>query len=123
MARTLVATILEDHLAGGGLESGREIALRVDQTLLQDATGTMACLQFEELGLDRHAREFAVKGDGREKSDFNVLLRVAERQIRLPDHLDQGAAKAAQYALRRQRAARGALAEHEPHARYGSACE
>src|SRR3954469_10065198 len=50
--QTLTAKIIADHLAG---ESDEEIALRVDQILLEDATGTMACLQFERLGLDRVA--------------------------------------------------------------------
>src|SRR3954468_12465740 len=51
-ARTLTAKIIADHLAG---ESEEEIELRVDQILLEDATGTMACLQFERLGVDRVA--------------------------------------------------------------------
>src|SRR6185436_12860293 len=51
-ARTLTRKIIDDHLAG---ESAEEIELRVDQILLEDATGTMACLQFEQLGLDRVA--------------------------------------------------------------------
>jgi aconitate hydratase len=50
--RTLTAKIIAEHLAG---ESEEEIELRVDQILLEDATGTMACLQFEQLGLDRVA--------------------------------------------------------------------
>ena len=49
---TLTAKIIADHLAG---ENDEEIELRVDQILLEDATGTMACLQFEQLGLDRVA--------------------------------------------------------------------
>ncbi len=49
---TLTQRIIHDHLAGG---SDEEIELRVDQILLEDATGTMACLQFERLGLDRVA--------------------------------------------------------------------
>ena len=49
-ARTLTQKIIDDHLAG---ESDEELELRVDQILLEDATGTMACLQFERLGLDR----------------------------------------------------------------------
>src|SRR5438477_880200 len=49
-ARTLTAKIIQDHLAGSS-----EDELRVDQILLEDATGTMACLQFERLGLDRVA--------------------------------------------------------------------
>jgi aconitate hydratase len=46
---------------GGRLEVGHDIAVRVDQTLLQDATGTMACLQFEQLGLDRVRVPLAVQ--------------------------------------------------------------
>src|SRR5437868_14367938 len=44
---SLARTILEDHLERGDLTPGSEIALRVDQTLAQDATGTMAMMQFE----------------------------------------------------------------------------
>jgi aconitate hydratase len=51
-ARTLTEKIVAEHLAG---ENEEEIELRVDQILLEDATGTMACLQFEQLGLDRVA--------------------------------------------------------------------
>ena len=51
-ARTLTAKIIHDHLAG---ETEEELELRVDQILLEDATGTMACLQFERLGLERVA--------------------------------------------------------------------
>src|SRR5438876_4270285 len=49
-ARTLTAKIIQDHLAGSS-----EDELRVDEILLEDATGTMACLQFERFGLDRVA--------------------------------------------------------------------
>jgi len=52
VARTLTEKIISDHLVG---ESEEEIELRVDEVLLEDATGTMACLQFEQLGLDRVA--------------------------------------------------------------------
>jgi aconitate hydratase len=48
---SLARTILEEHLTRGELRPGTEIALRVDQTLAQDATGTMAMMQFE--GFDR----------------------------------------------------------------------
>ena len=57
---SLARTLLEDHLARGELVPGREIALRVDQTLAQDATGTMACMQFESFGRDRVQVETAV---------------------------------------------------------------
>lgn len=52
MASNLTHKILDDHLVEGRLESGKEIAIRIDHTLLQDATGTMAMLEFETLGLD-----------------------------------------------------------------------
>src|SRR6059036_2655861 len=52
VAETLTEKIISEHLAGG---SDEELALRVDQILLEDATGTMACLQFEQLGVDRVA--------------------------------------------------------------------
>lgn len=61
MASSLTVKILNEHLERGSLESGQEIALRIDQTLLQDATGTMACLQFEQLGLDRVRVPLAVQ--------------------------------------------------------------
>ena len=48
---TLAEKILRSHLIEGTLEPGSEIAIRIDQTLTQDATGTMACLQFEALGI------------------------------------------------------------------------
>src|SRR5207253_2176429 len=52
MPDNVTTKIIKDHLLGGKLAPGEEIALRVDQTLLQDATGTMASLQFEELGME-----------------------------------------------------------------------
>ncbi|MGF1470767.1 MAG: aconitate hydratase [Rubrobacteraceae bacterium] len=61
MPDNLVTKILKDHLEDGSLEPGEEISIRVDQTLLQDATGTMACLQFERMGVDRVQVPFAVQ--------------------------------------------------------------
>jgi aconitate hydratase len=57
---SLARAILEEHLERGELVPGQEIALRVDQTLAQDATGTMACMQFELFGVDRVQVETAV---------------------------------------------------------------
>src|SRR3954447_23755605 len=53
MGENLTRKILRDHLDEGDLEPGQAIALRVDQTLLQDATGTMAFMQFEQLEVPR----------------------------------------------------------------------
>jgi len=57
---SLARTILEEHLVRGDLTPGSEIALRVDQTLAQDATGTMAMMQFEGFGVERVQVETAV---------------------------------------------------------------
>ncbi|MEI8123136.1 MAG: aconitate hydratase [bacterium] len=60
MGLNVVQKILKEHLVGGELIAGREISIRIDQTLTQDATGTMAYLQFEAMGLDRVRNELAV---------------------------------------------------------------
>lgn len=52
--------IIKAHLVSGTMEAGTEIGLRVDQTLTQDATGTMAWLQFEALGRDSVQTELSV---------------------------------------------------------------
>ncbi len=60
MPGTLTESIINDHLVAGGMAAGEEIAIRIDQTLTQDATGTMACLQFEALGIPRVRTELSV---------------------------------------------------------------
>ena len=52
--------VLGAHLVEGELNPGSEIAVRIDQTLTQDATGTMAYLQFEALGIERVKTELAL---------------------------------------------------------------
>jgi aconitate hydratase len=53
MAENLTRRILAEHLVEGDLRPGEPIGVRVDQTLLQDATGTMAFMQFEQIGVPR----------------------------------------------------------------------
>jgi aconitate hydratase len=53
MGHTLIHKVLSDHLVDGQLRAGGPVAIRIDQTLTQDATGTAACLQFEAMGVDR----------------------------------------------------------------------
>ncbi|MBQ1553228.1 MAG: aconitate hydratase [Clostridia bacterium] len=60
MALTLAEKIIASHLIGGDMIPGREIALRIDQTLTQDATGTMAYLQFEAMKIPRVKTELSV---------------------------------------------------------------
>ena len=68
MSRNLTQKILEAHLVSGRLVPGEEIAIRIDQTLLQDATGTMAMLEFEALGIGAVKAELAVQ-----YVDHNIL--------------------------------------------------
>ena len=58
--RTLTARLIDDHLVEGTREPGVELGLRVDQVLIEDATGTMTALQFEALGVERSAVPLAV---------------------------------------------------------------
>jgi aconitate hydratase len=60
MGKTLTEKILKQHLIEGKLEKGTEIAIKIDQTLTQDATGTMAYLQFEAMGVPRVQTELSV---------------------------------------------------------------
>jgi aconitate hydratase len=60
MGRTLTRKIIEAHLVEGAWQPGQEIGLRIDQTLTQDATGTMAMLQFEAMGVPRVRTEVSV---------------------------------------------------------------
>jgi len=60
MKKTLTQKILESHLVSGSYLPGKEIGIRIDQTLTQDATGTMAYLQFESLNVPRVKTELSV---------------------------------------------------------------
>ncbi|MDR2848968.1 MAG: aconitate hydratase [Verrucomicrobiota bacterium] len=60
MAMNIVEKILSAHRVSGSLVPGGELAIRIDQTLTQDATGTMADLQFESMGLERVKADLAV---------------------------------------------------------------
>src|SRR3954451_6129363 len=61
MPENLSRQILKEHLVDGELKPGEPIGLRIDQTLLQDATGTMACMQYEQLGVPRVQVDRAVQ--------------------------------------------------------------
>jgi len=60
MKLNLAQQIIKEHLVNGDLTPGSPIAIRIDQTLTQDATGTMAYLQFEALGIPRVRTELSV---------------------------------------------------------------
>lgn len=68
MPDTLTRTLLRDHLVAGELVPGETLTLAVDQVLIEDATGTMTAMQFEQLGADGVAVTLAVQ-----YVDHNVL--------------------------------------------------
>jgi aconitate hydratase len=85
--KNLTQKILEAHLAEGQLVPGREIAIRIDHTLLQDATGTLALLEFEALGIERIKIELAaqyvdhnlLQTDNKNADDHRFLQTAAAR--------------------------------------------
>jgi len=88
MAKGTVAyKILERHLVKGKLIPGEEIGIKIDQTLTQDATGTMAYLQFEAMGVRRVKTELSVsyidhnmlQTDFRNPDDHKYLMSVAKK--------------------------------------------
>ncbi len=61
MGTNLARKIIQSHLLSGNMKAGEEIALRIDQTLMQDATGTMVMLELEALGLKQIKTEVSVQ--------------------------------------------------------------
>jgi aconitate hydratase len=87
MKRNLTHKILNAHFVEGELLPGREIGIRIDHTLLQDATGTLAILEYEALGLDRVKVELAaqyvdhnlLQTDNKNADDHRFLQTAAAR--------------------------------------------
>jgi len=85
MPESVARKILKAHLVEGELVAGREIGLRIDQTLTQDATGTLAFLQYEAIGIPRVRTELSVsyvdhnmlQADYRNADDHLYLQSVA----------------------------------------------
>ncbi|HOV64957.1 MAG TPA: aconitate hydratase, partial [Spirochaetia bacterium] len=87
MGKTLTEKILSAHLVRGRLEQGEEIAIRIDQTLTQDATGTLVYLQFEAMDIPRVKTELSVsyvdhntiQSDYRNMDDHEFLQSAAAK--------------------------------------------
>ncbi|HUI44376.1 MAG TPA: aconitate hydratase [Nitrospirota bacterium] len=87
MKKNLTHKILEAHLIEGELTPGREIGIRIDHTLLQDATGTLAMLEFEALGINRVKAELSaqyvdhnlLQTDNKNADDHKFLQTAAAR--------------------------------------------
>jgi aconitate hydratase len=83
MGRTLVEKIIAAHLKAGEMKPGQEIAISIDQTLTQDATGTLAYLELEAMGIEQVATELSVSyvdhntlQTGHENADDHLYLRT-----------------------------------------------
>ena len=68
MARNVAQKLIAEHVVDGEMTSGSEVGIRIDQTLTQDATGTMVMLELEAMGLDRAHTEVSAQ-----YIDHNVL--------------------------------------------------
>src|SRR5690625_2897232 len=87
MAQNVTEKLITSHLVSGKAEPGHEIGLRIDQTLTQDATGTMVMLELEALGLDRIQTELSVQyvdhnllqTDEKNPEDHHFLQSAAQR--------------------------------------------
>jgi len=87
MRGTITEKILKNHIIEGKAEKGEEVALKIDHTLTQDATGTMAYLQFEAIGIDRVQTELSVsfvdhntlQTDFKNADDHRYLQSVAKK--------------------------------------------
>jgi len=87
MGKTLTEKVLKQHLVEGTLEKGTDLAIKIDQTLTQDATGTIAYLQFEAMGVDRVQTELSVsyvdhntlQTDFKNPDDHRYLQSIAAR--------------------------------------------
>jgi aconitate hydratase len=87
MASSVTQKIIASHLLSGEMIPGAEIGLRIDQTLTQDATGTLVMLELEALGLDRARTEVSVQyvdhnllqADSKNAEDHDFLRSACQR--------------------------------------------
>lgn len=93
MGSTIAQKLIKSHLLSGDMTVGSEIGLRIDQTLTQDATGTMAYLEFEAMGVERVKTELSVAyidhntlQTGFENADDHRFIRSAAKKRGLLFH-------------------------------------
>lgn len=87
MTMNVAQKLIQSHLVEGSMKPGEEIALKIDQTLCQDATGTLVMLELEAMGLDRVKTELSVQyvdhnliqEDYKNADDHLFLQSAAER--------------------------------------------
>src|SRR5699024_1670445 len=87
MSLNVTQKIISDHLVTGAMETGTEIGLKIDQTLTQDATGTLVMLELEAMGLERAKTEASaqyvdhnlIQEDNKNPDDHLFLYSAARR--------------------------------------------
>src|SRR5699024_4909412 len=87
MPLNVTQKLIKDHLVSGEMEAGEDISISIDQTLTQDATGTMVMLELEAMGLDRAKTEASaqyvdhnlIQSDNKNPDDHLFLQSAAER--------------------------------------------
>lgn len=90
MARNVAQKLIESHLVKGQMVAGQEIGLRIDQTLTQDATGTLVMLTLEAIGLDRVRTELSAQyvdhnllEEDSKNADDHLFLQTASQRFGL----------------------------------------
>src|SRR5258708_6461618 len=90
MGLNVAQKLIESHLLSGAMTAGEEIGISIDQTLTQDATGTLVMLELEAMGLDRARTQVSVQyvdhnliQEDYKNPDDHLFLRSASRRFRL----------------------------------------
>ena len=78
---TMTEKILKAHCIEGVMERGTPIAIRIDQTLTQDATGTMAYLQLEAMGVDQVKTELSVSYVDHNTLKMPMIINIYRRSL------------------------------------------
>src|SRR5688572_32349505 len=71
MSKNVAQKLIESHLVEGRMQAGEEIGLKIDQTLTQDATGTLVMLELEAMGLRRVKTELSAQYVDRKSTRLN----------------------------------------------------
>lgn len=87
MSLNVTQKLIKDHLVSGEMEAGEDISISIDQTLTQDATGTMVMLELEAMGLDRAKTEASaqyvdhnlIQSDNKNPDDHIFLESAAQK--------------------------------------------
>ncbi len=94
MAQNITQRLIQSHIVSGEMTVGNEIGLKIDQTLMQDATGTMVMLELEAVGIDQAKTEASaqyvdhniIQVDNK-NADEHLFLESAVQSVRRNRHV------------------------------------